>query len=399
MHRLVPIDHNAQLLIGIPQPVADVRRALHALDDRRHLPCNAAEGVQIPAPHLNGDAAASHSAHIHAGGVDADLSIKAGSLFPDHLGDLFVAHRFIFLRHHIDGGGIGTAAAHAAQHGHGGAAGHGPHILHILYGEHCLHHLIGQFPCLVQRGILRKGHIHGELGGIHVRHESGSVGERQRHASGQQKQHQNEHQSLHPQRPAQQLFIGPRQAPKDPAVLLLLSIGQKLRGHGRHHSQSDGQTGQKGVCDGKSHVHEQLSRDALREHNGQENAYRGQSGGQYGSRHLSGPLHGRLPCRISLAAQAIDILNDHNGIIYQHAYAQCKTRQRNDVQGDAAEIHADNCSHQTYGNGKRNHQRRTEIFQKQQQYGNGQHAAEKDIVDDGVHHQIYIDPLIHKCDQ
>ena len=43
--------------------------SLHGLHDGRHFSRDLPQGIQFPAPHLYGDTAAAHGAHIHTGGI------------------------------------------------------------------------------------------------------------------------------------------------------------------------------------------------------------------------------------------------------------------------------------------------------------------------------------------
>ena len=206
MYRLIPVDNDTQFLIRILQPVADLSGTFHTLHNGSHFLRNAPQGIQLTSTHLDGNPAPSHGAHIHAGGIDGNLRVQPLRLLPDARRNLLIAHGFVFFCHHIDCGGIG-AAAPAAQKGHIGTAGHGAYILHILYGKNRLHHLVGQLPCLLQRGILRQLHIHCQLCGIHIRHKGNAVGKGKRNTAHQQHHHKNNHQRLHLQRQGKQLFI------------------------------------------------------------------------------------------------------------------------------------------------------------------------------------------------
>ncbi len=186
---------------------------------------------------------------------------------------------------------------------------------------------------------------------------------------------------------------------KEPALLLFPGPCQYLGRHGRHHRQGNEQAGQQGVGDGQSHVHEQLSGDSFREHDGQEHADRGQGGSHNGPGHLPGTFYGCFLHGVSLTPQPVDILNYHNGIVHQHTDPQGQSGQGDDIQCHAAEIHAYNGCHQADGNGEGHHDGRTQILQKQNQDQDGQQSPEQDITDDGIHHQVDVDSLVHQGNQ
>ena len=135
-----------------------------------------------------------------------------------------------------------------------------------------------------------------------------------------------------------------------PVKRLILFSGLAAQHSGsasRHQSQRHEQTGQQGICDGEPHIRKDLARHSLYEYDGHKDDHCCQGRRENSTRYLFGALNGSFARRNAQAAQAIDIFNDDNGIVHQHAYAQGKAAHRNDVQRNAGKIHQHKSSYNT----------------------------------------------------
>ena len=108
---------------------------------------------------------------------------------------------------------------------------------------------------------------------------------------------------------------------------------------GRHQRQRHNEAGQQGIGDGKPHIRKDLPGDTLYKEDGDKDDDGGQRGGEDGAGYLFCALNGGLAGRNAHAAQPIDIFNDNDGVIHQHANAQGQATHGDDIERNAAKIH------------------------------------------------------------
>lgn len=87
-----------------------------------------------------------------------------------------------------------------------------------------------------------------------------------------------------------------------------------------------------------------------------------------------------------LFAMAVDVLQDHDGIVHHHTDQEQQRQQGHDVEGVAEEVHDRHGAHQGHGDGCRNDHGRTEIAQEQQHHGRRQQGAGDQVLLQCVHH-------------
>ena len=129
-----------------------------------------------------------------------------------------------------------------------------------------------------------------------------------------------------------------------------------------HHGKGHNEGCQQAERDGPCHIGKQLQHHAGGKHHGQEHADRGQGGGHDGPRHLACALHRSTRGRNAAPAQAVNIFDDNDRVIHQHANAQPQTGQAENVQGNATEIHHDNGKQHTERHADGHHQRGADIL-------------------------------------
>ena len=207
LHCLFPVNDHTQFLAALGHTVGYLAGSLYGLHDGSHLFGNLPQRIQFPAPYLYGDTAASHGAHVHAGGVHRNFRPQVRRLLQNIPGYLLIAPGFVLPGHHVDVRTAGTAVAASGEHGQGRSAGHGPHIRDILHLQQPFHHRVREIPGLLQSGAFRQLHAYGHLGGVHIRHESRAIGPGQGEADGQHGQRHHQYQAFTLQGPVQKLHI------------------------------------------------------------------------------------------------------------------------------------------------------------------------------------------------
>ena len=180
------------------------------------------------------------------------------------------------------------------------------------------------------------------------------------------------------------------------ARLLHHGPAQHTAGHRRHQCQRHQQAGQQRVGDGQRQVGEQLAGQALYEHDGREHAHGGQGRGRHRAQHLARAGHRRLNDGGALGPQAVDILNDHHGVIHQHTHRHGQTAQGDHVDGHAGEVHKYDGKDHADGDRYQRDDRGPPIPQEQVQDDHGEQRAPQQRRGDGLHDQVDIVALVHQ---
>lgn len=76
----------------------------------------------------------------------------------------------------------------------------------------------------------------------------------------------------------------------------------------------------------RPHVGEELAGDSLGKDQGKEDADGGQGGGSNGPGHLGCALDRRVRRGHPLRPQTVDVFNDHDAVVHQHADAERQPR-------------------------------------------------------------------------
>ena len=395
LHGLGPVHRQVNGGRCVVQAVGHGLHALHGADGLPHGFGRRLQVLHILAVDPQGNAAAGHHlGHIvrRAGVGHLALHIPAqlhdppaGGVAALPLGD-----------DDIGGDVIRAGAAVHARHGHAHAGGHGrAHGLHVFNGHGPAGHLVRQLRRLFIAAAL--GHGDGDADGVQVdlRHEHEAPLQRQQRRAHQQHHRRPQHHGLVPQGPGH----GPAVAGIDliqQAGLDGLLLFQHPCRHGRHQGQGNDQAGQKREGHGQSQVREQLLGDALHKHDGQEHAHGGQGGGSNGPQHLARAGHRRLANVGPLGAQAINILNDHHGVIHQHAHRHGQARQGDHVDGDAGEVHQHHGEDHADGDGAQGDHRGPQVPQEQVQDQHREQRAPAQRRQNGVDDKVYVVPLVHQ---
>ena len=180
------------------------------------------------------------------------------------------------------------------------------------------------------------------------------------------------------------------------ARLLHHGPAQHTAGHRRHQCQRHQQAGQQRVGDGQRQIGEQLAGQALYEHDGREHAHGGQGRGRHRAQHLARAGHRRLNDGGALGPQAVDILNDHHGVIHQHTHRHGQTAQGDHVDGHAGEVHKYDGKDHADGDRYQRDDRWPPIPQEQVQNDHGEQRAPQQRRGDGLHDQVDIVALVHQ---
>ena len=168
-----------------------------------------------------------------------------------------------------------------------------------------------------------------------------------------------------------------------PGQGLRLCLFQQGRGRGGHHGHSHQQGSHEAVADAQGHgQHQVLDQLAGKDHR-QKDAHRGQGRGHDGHTHLFGALHRCTGCRHA-AAQAVDILDDHDGVVHQHTNAQGQARQGHHVQVHIREVHQHQRKQHRQGDADADHDGGLEVLEEDGQHQNGQHCTQQHTAEDAL---------------
>ena len=348
---------------------------------------------------VQGDAAAGEVGHIGvhgAGGGDGAVHTGAGGLHllaglraggPLRQGD--VGGDVVFPA----AGGHHTGHVHAP--GAGGGGHHRAHGFHVVHGGDALQGLVRQGHRLLPGAAL--GHGDGQVHGVHVDigHKGEAPGQGGSGGAHQQQQGHPQHHQLVVDGPGHRLAIGGVDLIQQSRLLGLL-LAEHTGGHGGYQGQGHNEAGQQGIGHGQGQVREQLLGDALHEYDGQEHAHGGQGGGHDGAQHLPGPGYRRLDDGGPLGAQSIDILDDHHGVIHQHAHRHGQARQGDHVDGNAGEVHQHHGEDHADGDGAQGDHRGPQVPQEQIQDQHREQRAPAQRRQNGVDDKVYVVPLVHQ---
>ncbi|OPZ93042.1 MAG: hypothetical protein BWY73_00509 [candidate division TA06 bacterium ADurb.Bin417] len=153
-------------------------------------------------------------------------------------------------------------------------------------------------------------------------------------------------------RPVQDPFIGVFEVGGPERVQPEQSVGERLVGQpfwidrvqvlgGQHrdHRERNGQGGEQGEANHQRQLGEHHPGHPLDEDERQEDHHGGQRAGDDGGRDLAASLDGGRLGIQAVFPQAVDVLQDHDRVIHQHADSQRQAAQGHDVQGEAGEVH------------------------------------------------------------
>ena len=203
---------------------------------------------------------------------------------------------------------------------------------------HGVHYSISGGKSVVLGGVV--GHVHGdgELVAAHIGDHDNAHGGNAPHRQHQQADSQPQGQGLDFQAEAQGFLVAVQQLVKQ--RVLDLFLGAQYGGtRAGHHGQRHDQRGQQAEGDSQCHIGEQFAHHAGGEDHRQKYADGGQGRGDDGTRNLPGALNRSSRGRYAAPAQTVDVLDDNDRVIHQHADAQRQARQTEDIEGDAGEIH------------------------------------------------------------
>ena len=176
----------------------------------------------------------------------------------------------------------------------------------------------------------------------------------------------------------------------------LVLPAQHPRRHGGHQCQGNDQACQQGIGHGERQIGKQLLGDTRDEHDGQEHADGGQRGGRHRPRHLSCAGDGGLNDVGPLGPQAVNILDDHHGVIHQHTHRHGKAGQRDHIDGHAGEVHQHDGKDHADGDGAKGDKGWAQIPQEQEQDQDREHRTQQEAIQNGINDQIDIVALTHQ---
>ena len=309
---------------------------------------------------MHRDPAAGEHARIHRPAGNGDGAGQVRTQLLDH-GFQLAAAAPALAKHGVQHGAVLAAAVR-------GGAAHAQHRAHAacLHGAHGLDLRQLRDPCgdlVAHGGGIGKGRLvvqrdaHAQLRAVHRRHEREAARYGQHDGEDEQRHGAQQHGRLMPQRGVQRARVGAAHARFRPAALDR-AVPQQAAAHRRHERQRHDEACKERIGDRERHIRKELARQPLHEHDGHEHAHRRQRGGGDGRRHLRRAGDGRAIGRHALAAQAVDVLDDDDGIVHQHPDADGQPRHGDDVERHAGEIHQHDGERHADRDGQRHDQRR-----------------------------------------
>ena len=157
----------------------------------------------------------------------------------------------------------------------------------------------------------------------------------------------------------------------------------------RQHHGNEGERhqegGRKGKDDGQGLVLEQLPRNAFHKDQGQEHRQGGQRrsrdrGSDFPSPPVDGFRQGRLGSILPMHR-----LQNHNGVVHQHAHTQSNPAQGHDVQGDIHLVHQGEGRQDGNGNGDGHQEGASQVAQEQVEDKGSQHRSQHRRPENVVH--------------
>ena len=393
LHGGVAVDGNVEGRGSVLQSVGNLRHAGDVCQRLANLCGGGLEGVHVVAVDVYRNAAAGEHTHIHHGGRGRHLAGQIRAGFLDLLAHRRAAGRVVG-ESDINRYVVGFSASHA-QHG-GAAAHHRAHGLDAVNFRYSVQHLIGKRGGLGHVRILGHGEGNVHAGHIHVRHEDEALGKTPQRRDHQQRCRNNQNHGLMPQRPLNRLAVGGKQMLFQKPRLDLVLPAQHPRRHGRHQCQGNDQACQQGIGHGERQIGKQLLGDTRDEHDGQEHADGGQGRGRHRPRHLSCAGDGGLNDVGPLGPQAVNILDDHHGVIHQHTHRHGKAGQGDHVDGHAGEVHQHDGKDHADGDGAKGDKGWAQIPQEQEQDQDREHRTQQEAIQNGINDQIDIVALTHQ---
>ena len=155
---------------------------------------------------------------------------------------------------------------------------------------------------------------------------------------------------------------------------------RQTRDHGNGHQETQPDSG----ADGDGNVPEELAGLLLDKHDGHEDGNGRERAGQHRAPDFGGAVIGGLPQRFAQLPVAINVFQDHDGIIDQHAPGQRHAGETDHVHVSVQGPQGDKRAHDADGNGQPDDEGRTGRAQEQEENRYGQDAADDQIFLDQV---------------
>ena len=175
--------------------------------------------------------------------------------------------------------------------------------------------------------------------------------------------------------PALQATEHPRRARAQAQALSVSRLADHPRGQAGHHRERHHQrAGQRETDDGR-HLSEEDGREAAKKDDRGKDGNRRQGASDDGRAHFSRALDRCGGAGPAFLALPVDVFEDHDGVVDQHAQAQRQAAEGHDVQGVAGEIHEPEGRDDAEGNGDGDQQGRTDALQKEKEHEHRQQPA------------------------
>ena len=340
---------NSDLRLLVFHREGDLRHIGHPEQLLSELQADLAGGLEIMAADLHFDVAGgSHHVHGHAHGALGACDLL--ELFADCILELGLA-ALPFVHGHQ------PHANHSRVHTLGEDR-HEPFADPGILGDHetffgadrpldVLDHLADDLVGLLEIVADRRFHLHHDERLVILRDELG----RQSHSEGGGAPEQPDQGDAHdpampPQNPIQSAPIPLAQSPEDSLFAsraserpLGTSRPEQARCRQRDEAHRDHQRYRERKADGDGHVPEQDAGNPGHEQHGHKHADRGQGRGGHSRTHGARTVHGSAPAAVPLLPEPKDVLQNHDGVVHEHADGEGQPRHGQDVQGHVRLIH------------------------------------------------------------
>src|SRR5438445_4437170 len=176
----------------------------------------------------------------------------------------------------------------------------------------------------------------------------------------------------------------PQLAPQGLCVSLFVLVCKRCapfeRSKHRDQGHRNDERNQHRKCDGQRLIAEQLSCDALYEYEREEHRHRGERRCDHRHRDFLRAFHGRLEDAHAVLAQASDIFEYDDRIVYDHAGSEREATKRHDVQTHARLPHEEERCDQRDRQRQRDDERAPAVGEEEEDDQNREHAADQRIV-------------------
>lgn len=176
---------------------------------------------------------------------------------------------------------------------------------------------------------------------------------------------------------------------------LLLGAAEQEIAQQRHERDGNNQRAEQQRYDGDTEFLEHHAGHAAGKCDRQEYGDRAQRGGDNCTDDLAGALGAGLQTVVAVRSIGKDVLQNNDGVIHDHTYAERDTAERHHVQRNAQHVHNQERKQDTARHCDGNSHGRAEVAQEKEQHDRGKQHAHPDVLNSVINRHVDIVGLIH----